>query len=283
MPRILVLLTVLLVPLVGGTTQPVAADSPTVDVIAHRGASRVAPENTLRAVRAAVRAGADMVEVDVRLTADRELVLVHDATLTRTTDVEQQYPDRAPWYVGDFTLRELRELDAGSWKDERFAGEHVPTLAQALRVVEGRSALLIELKDPVRDACMEALIAEHITADGTATGPADPRHEVVIQSFDYLAVARFAALQPDVPAVVLTTRAPSATELKLYGQFADGLAPPQREVDRTLVADVQRRGLRITPYTVNDRPTMRRLIRWGVDGVVSDVPGRLQQVRAATS
>lgn len=279
--RLAVLCTLLLVPLF---TQGVSAvdAATTAEVIAHRGASHVAPENTLRAIHEALRAGSDVVEVDVRLTADDALVLMHDATLERTTDAEERYPDREPWNVGDFTLAELRELDAGAWKDARFVGERVPTLTEALAAVEGRAALLIELKDPRRDLAMEARVAERISADGTATGSPDPRHDVTVQSFDYLAIARFAALQPDVPVAVLETMRPSPAKLDIYRRFADGVAPPHGAVDRSLVEAIQSRDMRVTPYTVNDRPTMRRLLALGVDGVVSDLPGRLHRVRAAS-
>lgn len=280
--RLVVLCALLLVPLF---TQgiPAVDAATTAEVIAHRGASRVAPENTLAAISEALRVGSDVVEVDVRLTADGALVLMHDATLERTTDAEQRYPKREPWHVGDFTLAELRELDAGAWKHARFAGERVPTLGDALAAVEGRAGLLIELKDPRRDLAMEAKVAEHISADGTATGSPDPRHDVSVQSFDYLAIARFAALQPDVPVAVLEAMRPSPAKLDVYSRFADGVAPPHRAVDRSLVEAIQSRGMRVTPYTVNDRPTMRRLLGLGVDGVVSDVPRRLHKVRAASS
>lgn len=277
--RLLLLLLLLTVLPVAQSAQVEAAHADP-EVIAHRGASRVAPENTLRAIRSAVRAGADLVEVDVRVTADRRLVLLHDAGLGRTTDVEQRFPDREPWHVGDFTLAEIRTLDAGAWKDRRFAGEKVPTLAQALRAVEGRAGLLVELKDPVREVGMEALVAQELTRDGTATGRPARGQRVMVQSFDYLAVARFAALQPDIPVGVVTDGPPSAAQLDIYQRFADRVAPPHRTVDRSLIRSARSRGLSITPYTVNDPRAMRRLLGLGVDGIVSDVPGRLRQVRA---
>src|SRR5690349_20560695 len=95
-------------------------------VVAHRGASHVAPENTLSALRSALAAGAEMVEVDVRRTADGALVLLHDQSLMRTTDVEVLYPSRAPWRVQDFTLDEICGLDAGAWWSPTYAGESVP-------------------------------------------------------------------------------------------------------------------------------------------------------------
>lgn len=279
----LVALVVLLVaPLLGVTAQPVQAETE-AEVIGHRGAARTAPENTVSGIKAGLRGGSDAVEVDVRLSADSELVLMHDATLERTTDAEERFPDRAPWHVGDFTLSELQTLDAGSWKHRRFAGERVPTLRDALDAVQGRGALLIELKDPRRDPGMEARVAQHITSDGTPNGEPDPRYEVAVQSFDYLAVARFAAIQPDIPTIVLTSRTPGAAELDMYRRYADGVSPPHAVVEPALIEAVQTRGMKITPYTVNGTKRMRRLLSWGVDGIVTDVPARLHYVRATSS
>src|SRR5688500_13615694 len=101
---------------------------PAVLAIAHRGARARAPENTLAAVREAAALGADAVEVDVQRTRDGALVLVHDATLSRTTDAASRLPRRGPWSVGSMTLREIRRLDAGSWKAPEYAGQRVPTL-----------------------------------------------------------------------------------------------------------------------------------------------------------
>src|SRR5690606_3104315 len=129
-----------------GTAQA-TAQAP--EVIAHRGASGYAPENTLAAVEAADRLDTTWVEVDVQRTADGELVLVHDTTLERTTDAEEVFPDRAPWDVADFTAEEIARLDAGSWFGEEFAGEPVPTLGEALATLEANDQkLLLELKDP---------------------------------------------------------------------------------------------------------------------------------------
>src|SRR4051794_27268607 len=117
--------------------------------IGHRGASTTAPENTLASIRAAMTAGSDLVEVDVQRTRDRALVLMHDPTLTRTTNASRVFPDRAPWNVGDFTLAELDRLDAGRWRHPAYTGEPVPTLEQALSLLAGTSTgLVLEVKEP---------------------------------------------------------------------------------------------------------------------------------------
>ena len=128
-------------------------------LIAHRGASAYAPENTVPAFRLAADQGATFVEFDLRLTRDGQLVVLHDDTLERTTDVEAIYPDRgraetpgAPrhWPLADFTLAELARLDAGTWFDSRFAGTRLPTFRDTIDALKGRSGLFIELKSPER-------------------------------------------------------------------------------------------------------------------------------------
>jgi len=128
---------------------PAGAAPPGVANVAHRGASAHAPENTIAALRLAARQGADAFEIDVQETRDHELILMHDSTLARTTDAETVFPDRSPWRVADFTLDEIRRLDAGSWFGAAFAGERVPTLAEALRAMRGTDlGLLLEIKAP---------------------------------------------------------------------------------------------------------------------------------------
>ena len=105
---------------------------PTPLVVAHRGASADAPENTLSAVRAALVRDSDLVEVDVQRSKDGALVLMHDTTLSRTTNARNLFPTRGPWLVGQFTYAELSRLDAGSWKGPQFAGETIPTLEQLI-------------------------------------------------------------------------------------------------------------------------------------------------------
>lgn len=104
-------------------------------IAAHRGASTTHPENTIPAIEEAVRLGAQQIEIDVRLTADRRLVLLHDATLDRTTNVAQVFPARETRDVADYTFDEVRRLDAGGWKNARFAGLKIPTLEEALAVI----------------------------------------------------------------------------------------------------------------------------------------------------
>ena len=145
-------------------------------VVAHRGASAYAPENTVPAFTRAAEQGATFVEIDLQRTRDGALVVLHDSTLERTTDVEDVFPDRArvvtvrgearrQWPLADFTLDEIRRLDAGRWFDARFAGTRIPTFGEAIAAVRGRTGLFIELKAPDQYPGIER---EMIAVDGSA-------------------------------------------------------------------------------------------------------------------
>ena len=150
--------------------------------VAHRGASAYAPENTLAAVDAADDLGVDWVENDVQRTRDGELIIMHDTTLTRTTDVEQVFPDRAPWKISDFTLDEIEKLDAGSWFGPKFAGEPVPTLEEYLdRVSDNHQKLLMEIKAPELYPGIERQTLRELRREGWL----DRKHlkRLIVQSF----------------------------------------------------------------------------------------------------
>ncbi|MEU6698787.1 glycerophosphodiester phosphodiesterase family protein [Pseudonocardia sp. NPDC046786] len=244
-----------------------AGPGPAVQVVAHRGASTDAPENTLAAVDEALAQGADSIEVDLQRTADGQLVLLHDTTLARTTDVARVLPDRAAEPVGTFTLAELKRLDAGSWFGPGFAGEPVPTLGELLARVGDRAGLLIELKDPASYPGIEQQVADAVGA---------PRADVAVQSFDHDALRRFAAAAPDVPAGLLFDSRPTDAELDAAAAVADQVNPSFRVTDAALVAAVRARGMETGVYTVNTGADLRRMIDAGVHRIITDVPGALR-------
>ena len=178
-------------------------------LIAHRGDSARAPEQTLPAFELAIDAGADYLEHDLQITHDGVLVCLHDQTLDRTTNVADVFPDRAHaiasgsppgrWFVRDFTLAEVQMLDAGVWFDASFAGARVPTFEEALAVAAGRAELCVELKDPDvyerlgRD--MLALVAEALARAG---------QRPIVQSFHEPTMRRAArVLDASLPRVLL--------------------------------------------------------------------------------
>jgi glycerophosphoryl diester phosphodiesterase len=236
-------------------------------VIAHRGASADAPENTLAAVELALAQGADRVEVDVQRTADGVLVLVHDADLRRTTDVG---PARAGDPVGAFTLAELRRLDAGSWFAPRFAGERIPTLDELLDLVRGRAGVHLELKDPARYPGVERQVV-------AALRPGD---DVLVQSFDHACVRRVHALAPDVPLGLLVEEPLDPAALRAAAGFATEVNPDLAVVDQSVVDAAHAHGLAVSVWTVDDVADLRRTRDLGVDAIITDVPAVLAALLA---
>lgn len=249
---------------------PVPATVEQVLAVAHRGASARAPENTLAAVRLAADLGADMVEVDLQRTRDGALVLLHDAGLGRTTDAATRLRGRSPWSVGSLTLEEVRRLDAGSWKAPEFAGEPVPTLAETLTVVGARPGmrLLVELKLPERHPGIVADLAAELAA-AHAGGVIDLAR-VVVQSFHVASVKELKARCPELVVGVLGL--PPREHLPALGTWAGQVNPHHAALDAGYVEAVHANGMRCLTWTVDHRFAMRRVLRAGVDGVITNRP-----------
>ncbi|TDQ49290.1 glycerophosphodiester phosphodiesterase [Actinorugispora endophytica] len=275
--------TVLAAAMVATTGAVSAAPSrpriPEVTAVAHRGASAYAPENTLAAIDEARARGARVVELDVQRTRDGVPVLIHDTTLTRTTDVEEVFPGRASYRVADFTFAEIRRLDAGSWFDPAYEGERVPTLREGLdRLRRQRLNLLLELKEPARYPGLTEEVAETLDEQRWWTGRRGQGngHRLVIQSFDHEAVRVSHDLLPHIPHGVLG-KVPVG-RIPAYAEWADQINPNHTTVDAAYVDAVHAEGLEIYVYTVNDADTMRATIAKGVDGIISDRPDLLLKV-----
>lgn len=242
--------------------------------VAHRGASADVAENTLAAIRRAIADGADLIEVDVQRTGDGALVLLHDTTLVRTTNVRLRYPGRAPWRVGDFTYDELRTLDAGTWKSRAFGGEHIPTLAEAVEVVRrSRAGLLVELKAPNLYPGITSDLLGCLREIPDYVGSATAAGRLVVQSFDVPAMRALKDLEPAIPVGVLGT--PPRSSLAGLATWADQVNPSHLSVDSAYVDQVHRLGMGCLVWTVNRGLSIRRAVRMGVDGVITNHPDRL--------
>src|SRR5688572_31201478 len=186
--------------------------------VAHRGASAYAPEHTLAAYKLAIEMGADYVEQDLAVTKDGVLICLHDASLERTTNVEQVFPDRAvsislegktrrAWVANDFTLAEIKQLDAGSWFDQKFTGERVPTFDEAVALVRGKAGLFPELKTPEiyegRNIDFEKLVADALDKHGLRGPKADPKTPIILQTFGQSSARQLAQIRIGVPVVLL--------------------------------------------------------------------------------
>ncbi|WP_369196337.1 glycerophosphodiester phosphodiesterase [Streptomyces djakartensis] len=253
-----------------------ADDSPVPLVIAHRGASAYAPENTLAAVDKAAELGIRWVENDVQRTRDGELVVLHDDNLRRTTDAEEVFPDRAPWKVKDFTAAEIARLDAGSWFDPAYAGARVPTLEQFVDRLERRhQKLVLEIKNPELYPGIEQQTLKILNNEGWL----DRSHvsaRLIVQSFSPDSVRTVHELRPSVRTAVLGR--PPVSDLLDYARFTDQVNPSVSSLSPAYVASVQSftgphgRPLKVFVWTVDDATTARRVAEYGVDGILTNRP-----------
>jgi glycerophosphoryl diester phosphodiesterase len=262
-------------------------------LIAHRGASAYAPEHTLAAYELALKQGADFVEPDLQLTKEGVLVCLHDSSLERTTNVASVFPDRArivdgkkTWPVADFTLEEIQKLDAGSWKDPKFAGARLPTLQQMIDLVKGKAGIIPETKTPFTKGAMEKALMEVLKANSLDVPGADPKTPVIIQSFSEESLKTLRHdLGCKLPLVYLVQRGElSAERLKEVKKFADGVGPNKALVQRRpqLVRDAHDLGLSVTVWTfragstgrfANVKDEMEHFLRdYQVDAVFTDNP-----------
>ena len=237
-------------------------------LIAHRGASAYAPEHTLAAYRLAIQQGADYVEQDLAVTKDGVLICLHDDTLERTTNVEDVFPDRATdvngtprWFARDFTLAEIKRLDAGGWFDARFAGERVPTWAEAVATVGTAAGLYPELKSPAlyRDGGID-MGRLFVASLAPLQLMARPAGSLILQSFDDTVLRQLARDLPEAPRTFLVGVRDSARWLTPAGltqiaQFATGIGPSKGLLDGKpdLVRAAHDAGLTVTPYTFSSR------------------------------
>lgn len=248
--------------------------------VAHRGASAYAPEHTLEAYRLALEQGAEYIEQDLDLTKDGVLVCSHDPSLERTTNVEEIFPTRFTeitvggkvvkmWFIEDFTVAEIKRLDAGSWFDAKFAGATIPTFQEAIDLVKGKAGLFPELKTPGRVHAKglnpEQAVTDVLRQNGLAGATIKGRPAVHLQVFEEDSLRRLATLLPEVPRSFLlgspeqVTRWLTPEGLKEVRTFATGIAPAWQILDR--MPDVSARahaaGLTVVPYTFRLRPTTK--------------------------
>jgi glycerophosphoryl diester phosphodiesterase len=248
----------------------VSVSCPVADV-GHRGASAYAPENTIAAFREAAARHADFVELDVQQTRDHRLIVMHDSTLARTTDAGTVYPRRSPWRVRDFTLRQIKRLDAGSWFAARYRHERVPTLGEALRALDGSGMrMLLEIKNPTPG--LTRRIAARLRREPSWLAPG----RLIVQSFDWPSVRAFHRLLPSVATAVLG--APTARQLPAVARYACYVNPRHTSITAAYVRLLHTWHFRVFAWVADDRATMRRLIADRVDGIISDRPDILRSV-----
>ncbi len=242
-------------------------------VIAHRGSSAHAPENTLAAFKLAAEQEADAIELDVDLTRDGHVVVMHDATLDRTTDGHGR--------VGDLTLEEIRRVDAGAWKDTAFRGERVPLLEEVFETVGQRLLINVEIKGmALRGTGLEAQVAALIEKHGLID-------RVIISSFNPLALRRVKYVNAHLACGLLY-----APDLPIFLRDAwlaplipglNARHPQHSQVNRAVVEQFHAQGLTVNVWTVNQAGIAQAMAQAGVDGIIGDDPVLLRETLTPTS
>jgi len=234
--------------------------------IAHRGISARYPENTLAAFIGAIDAGAHMIELDVCLSKDRHLVVIHDETVDRTTN------GTGP--VKTLTLAQLRQLDAGSWFDPRFHAERLPTLAQVLDTVKGHLLVNIEIKpeafeekgpaDAVERQVLELVREKNMLED------------VLVSSFEWQVLDNLRNLDPGI-ALGLLSETPADENLLHWYKRIKGFSwhPDFRVLTEQQVNTLHDMGARVFPYAVDGEIDTRGMLAMGVDGLIIDDPRQM--------
>ena len=237
-------------------------------IFAHRGASAHAPENTLAAFELAVEQGADGIELDVKLSADGQVVVIHDKTVDRTTGTSGQ--------VKDMTLDDLRALDAGSFFSDKFKNEKIPTLEEVFEKVGGKTFINVELTNysTPRDHLVES-VCMLVKRFGL-------QKRVLFSSFLASNLSRTRSYLSNVPTGLLALPGILGAWQRSFG-FAfgkyDALHPYLKNATQQHIYFVHRLNRRAHVWTVNEEEDMRRLFKWGVDGIFTDDPLLAVKVR----
>ncbi len=232
--------------------------------IAHRGASGIAPENTRTAFKKALEMGVDAVELDLHGTVDGEIVVIHDATLDRTTDLQG--------HINETPLEAIRGADAGEWFDTEFSGELVPTLAEALACIGKETIAVLEIKDP--------LIAEAVVAKIHETESLDT---TVIISFHTEVLQTIRTLEPRIATGWLIGGSSKHVSPVALCQQLGELGSSLLNVNHALITaefayEIRRRGIALWCWTVDDIARMREMKARGVQGITSNYPERFAEV-----
>jgi glycerophosphoryl diester phosphodiesterase len=231
-------------------------------VIAHRGAAGAAPENTMASIRRAIADGTDWIEIDVQETADGEIVVIHDSDFMKLAGVNVR--------VWEANLEQLVEIDIGSWFAPEFSSERVPTLADVLAEVKGRSRLIVELKYYGHDQQLEQRVVDLIETAGM-------QDDTMIMSLAYAGIQKVRSLRPNWKIGLLSARAIG----DLTRLDADFLAVNMALARPALVKAAHAAGKELYVWTVNDALSMSQMMSLGVDGIITDEPLLAREVLTA--
>lgn len=239
-------------------------------VIAHRGFSGVAPENTLTAFQKAIEIGSDMIEFDIHLSKDGKVVVLHDETLERTTNGQGR--------VVDYTLKELKKFDAGSWFAPNFSGDKIPTLKEVLELAKGRVLVNIEIKNPTHGKYEITELAEQALVEVKKAGMI--RH-VIFSSFNPASLEWIQKKEPRVWVALLFHRPWNSITEVTGGKDYSVLNLRNIHLTKQKTRRIHEEGIKVNVYTVNSEEELGQFVNWGVNGLITNYPDRLISILKA--
>ncbi|HLR51395.1 MAG TPA: glycerophosphodiester phosphodiesterase [Candidatus Avamphibacillus sp.] len=251
--------------------------------IAHRGASGHAPEHTIESYEKGQELGGDYIEIDLQMTKDGELIAMHDPDVSRTTDGEGE--------VSELTIEAINILDAGEWFNEEnpelaepaFSQAQIPTLSDIFEAFGKDANYYIETKNPDESPGMVKELVSVLEEFGMLDEDME-EGQIIIQSFSKASLKEMQELEPSLPLIQLISYQEQAEitdeELDNIVEYAVGIGANYKYITEDYVQKVREAGLLIHPYTVNEKEDMERMIEWGVTGMFTNYPDRLEEVLA---
>lgn len=245
--------------------------------VSHRGASGYAPEHTITSYQMGEKMHGDYIEIDLQMTKDGQLIAMHDETVDRTTD--------QTGLVKDYTLAQIKQMDAGSWFNEKYPqyanpeyiGLQVPSLEEIFQKFGKNANYYIETKSPEVYPGMEQELLRLVNKYNIN------KKTLLVQSFSALSLKKMNELDPSVKLVQLLSYQTNAVitdaEIAAIKEYAIGIGPNHTYLNEEYVQKVVNSGLDIHPYTVNEKERMKQLIDWGVTGMFTNFPDRLHEVK----
>lgn len=231
-------------------------------ITGHRGSSGIAPENTISAIKQAVSDGADFIEIDIHLTKDEHIILMHDEHVDRTTN--------GHGLVRDLTYDEIRQLDAGSWFDLKFAGEHVPTLTEVIEFVKGRLSVNIEIKS---NAFLPAQIEKIIKL----IRDCEFTNDCILTSFQRSYIEMIHHISPEVRTGLIMNYMPHPQTMLFKDSF-DVLSCNYRLLNKDMVDALHSSEKEVHVWTVNEKDEFFQMKEYGVDNVITNFPGTFRKL-----
>ena len=243
-----------------------------VMVVAHRGFSGEAPENTLAAFRKAIEVGSDMIELDIQLTKDGKIVVIHDEALERTTNGKGK--------VGEHTFREIRDLDAGSRFGRPFSEEKIPTLQEVLDLAKGKVLVNIEIKNPTHG---KYAITELADQGLETVKKAGMLNRVIFSSFNPASLEWVRNKEPRAWTAFLYHRDWSSLSEVTQGKGWQVLNLHNSFLTRGKIEKIHQERIKVNVYTVNSEEELEQFVNWGADGIITNHPDRLIRILKAKS